>query len=503
LKKRGGFSNVISDAGAAWSDYDETLGLFEFYDAGNFRTLVRIARDSGSNDITVGYTEDNIPFDVADWLEVNPAVWTSTETPAWFSGVQYLGRLYLASKALTAPAYLEYAAGFTDTTMATSGAARTMNKPVGIELWYDRLWVYCDESVESGSYVLWSDVGGTTFDLDTNYIGIGGQGPITGIKRLGSRLIVFKYRGVFVLSGGEDPENLLQIDEVPFTEKDGCVSPRSLIEADGWIYFLGDNGFYRTDGNQVQRVSENIKTETSLVIKNRFDEVVGVHNKKQNEVCWFIPVNNEAFTGLGWGNSPWGSYFYGGGTIVNVGLAFNYELGVWSAPFSNQTFDCATVVTNEFSSTTYGDQLVIVASNVGDKKLFVWDDGALDDDEGFTGILVTPPLDMGSPSTLKIIRKAYARVSTKSGDDVPLSFQFYGYDSYDAVTFATEKATSTFTQSGGTEEVPVSAQTRTDLSFSGKNPRVKFTDVLGSDDQEGGWNLDEICFLFSVKGQRA
>lgn len=504
LRKRGGFHKALTDAGSAWNTYEETLGLFEFNDPGDKRTLVRLARDSASTNIRMQWAAANLPTTLSNFTAFGTTIASTATAGCYFQATSYLGRLYLACKAMTAPSYLAYAAGFTNNALTTSGTARTMNKPTGIELWYDRLWVYCDESVESGSYLLWTDVAGTTFDLDANYLYIPGDGPITGIKRLGSRLLVFKYRRVFILSGGEDPENLLRIDEVPFSEKDGCVAPRSLVEAEGMVYFLGDKGFYRTDGNGVQRVSDNIFAEVSLIIKNKFSEVCVVHNKKQNELCWFLPVNNEDFLGLGWGNSPWGSYFWGGGTVVNIGMAFNYDIGVWSAPFSNQPFDNACVVTNEMTSTAMAEQIIVVASNSGDEHIYIWDDGAVDDTDGMVASLVTPPLDMNSQGTVKILRKAYARVSSYGGDDIPLNFIMTGYDEYGPVVSATPKATAEFSQDGGTESLPNSQQTRLDLSFGGKNPRIKFSDVLDADDdQEGGWNLDELCFLFSVKGVRS
>lgn len=82
---------------------------------------------------------------------------------------------------------------------------------------------------------------------------------VIAIKSLGDKLVIFKQRSIWVLYVTGSPVNW-RLSLV--TSLIGCVDFKSVVEINGLIYFLSNNGVYRTDGTIVELISQAIQAQT-------------------------------------------------------------------------------------------------------------------------------------------------------------------------------------------------------------------------------------------------
>lgn len=511
-EKRQGYSKALTDEDGNWTAYNEALGLAEFVDS-NARWLVRVGRDSdaGSNSIRAQWID--VALGSAVEADVNgPVTLGHSGTEKQYAQMAMhggLGKLFVACPALSALQYLSYSGGnLIKTDVTTSGTARTLNKPRGCELWYDRIWFYCDSSIENGSYVLFTDTDGAAVDLDYNFQSIPDGGAITGIARVRERLLVFKRQSIYILSGGDDPLNALRIDQL--SSDVGCSAPRSIVKVEDGVYFLSDRGFYYTNGSTLQFIGKPVEREVSEISETYYDQIVGVHHRAGRKVAWFVPASGES-SGGAWGDSAWGETEWGAGGAEGKALCFDYFHGAWTAPYTNQPFDVACTFTNTISPTSQAEEIVVVneregysaldASNAG--LLYVWEDGNLDDATMVNAKLVTPPFLMGDTGLVKVFRKAYLQHAALGSEGGYVPFRIRGYDLFRPPTTGdTPDFTSTQQIAGGADTAPVYGSTRHTIGLISRTPRLEVGDYDDGTEDGGRWSLSSIQVLFAVKGRR-
>lgn len=91
-----------------------------------------------------------------------------------------------------------------------------------------------------------------------NNDGVNG-GDITGLKRLGNIMLVFKQNAVYAMQQvGLFGDLVWAVYLV--SSSTGCVAPRSIVAFDTFAVFLGIDGVYMTDGTTVRRISDNVPT---------------------------------------------------------------------------------------------------------------------------------------------------------------------------------------------------------------------------------------------------
>lgn len=93
-------------------------------------------------------------------------------------------------------------------------------------------------------------------------------GDIVAFWEFGQYLIVLKRRAVFVLSGTDDTSWTVR----RLARHVGCVGPQAVVEVDGLVYFLSDDGLYATDGTAVSPVEGDEKTKVFL--RTRMDSAL-------------------------------------------------------------------------------------------------------------------------------------------------------------------------------------------------------------------------------------
>lgn len=512
VRKRNGYRRVVTTTWetATVDGYTETLGLHQFHDPAELRCLIRIARRPASDAIRFEWND-------ADFPGTEASVWNEGTTmlvdSATFSGASeeycmFVGgrsatngpALYVACPGFTGSGsnspvkYLTYASGFTVRSMTTTGSTRTLNLPSGIEQWYDRIWVFCKPSVEQGTYLLYSDVNGEAFDLGSTgtWLEVPGQGPITAIKRLGRNLIVFKGSSTYVLSGGEDPTNLLRIDQLSASV--GCLARRSVVEVDGILYFYGERGFYMTDGFKVEYIGQNVENELKNLDRTLINRLHAANNRAKDHVAFFVPLG--AGVGLGYGLSGYGEDGYGDGTSEQRCLVYDYGNKVWCPPWTGMDFIASAVVTNQTAVTSEDEEIVVVgATSTDNGHLYQFAYGLRDDDADFTGVVVTKPFSLGDPSRRKHLRKVYVQAGVEEADS-PMVLEIHAvYGDIDTATFS-----QGFTLSNTVTGARNFAQARYTVSAAGKHFQFKLYDT--TDSARGTWTLNGLIGLFVNKARK-
>jgi hypothetical protein len=84
------------------------------------------------------------------------------------------------------------------------------------------------------------------------------QGPITAAHSFGQYLVVFKRKSVWVLSGQDDTSWTVR----RIGRGAGAIASKSVIEHDGLLYFLADDGLHVTDGTAEKAADGNEKVST-------------------------------------------------------------------------------------------------------------------------------------------------------------------------------------------------------------------------------------------------
>jgi len=154
----------------------------------------------------------------------------------------------------------------------------------------DRLWV----ADHSGKVVYYSETGNPeAFDINRRYVTVqkGNSGDeITQMVVFRDSIYIFTELSVFIIIKQPDGGyGRYQLD-TDF----GCYYPWSMIEANGYLYFLSDRGWEKFDGiNQTDPIfSIPLKrTIESLDLTDEYDqdEPCSGHNRKFNEVWCSIP----------------------------------------------------------------------------------------------------------------------------------------------------------------------------------------------------------------------
>jgi hypothetical protein len=80
---------------------------------------------------------------------------------------------------------------------------------------------------------------------------------VTMIRSLGPILVVLKRRHIYAVTGEDFADFVVRLVD----DSVGCVAPLSVAKYRGHLYFYSGESVYRTDGNSVVEVGQNIRTE--------------------------------------------------------------------------------------------------------------------------------------------------------------------------------------------------------------------------------------------------
>lgn len=212
--------------------------------------------------------------------------------------------------------------------------------------------------------------------------------PTTALISLNGYLLIFTRNNKFILSGDDNATFVL--DEAP--DQKGTYSQQTVAQDKNFVYYLSDDGFYRSNGSEAQLMSEGA-----------YDGIINLPQKQK--ACVVI---NRGRVYL-WHHAPGGTY--------------NSECYVWNLNFGRGDTDCLeshdtnAFVARAVTAFNDDDRLIVASSIVGQvyyQELESNDYTNLGGDLNFT--LQTHYMTFGSPASLKQIRKWRPRFAAQSGD---------------------------------------------------------------------------------------
>lgn len=272
----------------------------------------------------------------------------------------------------------------------------------------DRLFVVNSQGIGSVNSRLYFSEPGDFGDWPSiNFIDVRpGEGDfLTSVAVIQDILIIFKTESIWALYIQGAPENWnLRI----MSPEIGCVSKYTPKEIEGFLYFVGRRGVYRTDGNVFEDISESLNPIFA-------DRVTNLSTANKDSASWW----EDRYLLL----------FYPTPTTVRY-FIFHLRKGGWT----EWTFPSGTSPASFLEVTTSVPQKGLYAgSSNTDGKIFRFgDDVYLDEGQTFACSLRTKDFTFSSPATLKrvawlvaehkgegnITINNYAQLTFRNSDDV-------------------------------------------------------------------------------------
>lgn len=118
--------------------------------------------------------------------------------------------------------------------------------------------------------------------------------PLVGLSSIQSIPIAMGERYIYRLEGAYDELGRGFIDPIRINDTAGCVSNRSIVQAENMLFWAGRDNFYMTDGYKVIKIGEHL-SETYRSILEEIDDpkrIVGTFDEKERRVIWAVTRNS-------------------------------------------------------------------------------------------------------------------------------------------------------------------------------------------------------------------
>jgi len=122
------------------------------------------------------------------------------------------------------------------------------------------------------------------------------EDEITGMSSTKSIPLVFCRKHVYRLEGVFDRFGRGQINAIRISDTAGCVSNLSIVQAENYCVWFGQDGIYGTDGYQVIKISDqnNTRYRAILEAQSQQNRIYGTFNEKDRRVYWGLQRNSSA-----------------------------------------------------------------------------------------------------------------------------------------------------------------------------------------------------------------
>ena len=251
IRKRNGSTTFSTPAGTPHSLYADdvtaTKYLIAGYVASSTGKLASIDTGGTATEIGTGFS--------------TTARWEWIQAPVSPTGS--FGPLY-GVNGVSTPQYWTGATAGTATAAWTNNAAGAIPNGKYVKYFKNRVWMAGMSA--NPSRLQFSNLGdprdwpaANVVDFDPNDGDV-----ITGLGTVGPYLLVFKQRKTFLVYDLDTGANR------PIGDNIGCIAHRSIKETPQGTFFLTlDQGVYKTDGNNVTRLSQNISPTVESIIEGQ------------------------------------------------------------------------------------------------------------------------------------------------------------------------------------------------------------------------------------------
>lgn len=212
--------------------------------------------------------------------------------------------------------------------------------------------------------------------------------PVRALNSLNGYLLVHTQNSNFILSG--DSDATFSIDTAP--DQKGTYSQETICQDDNYVYYLGDDGVYRSNGSEAQ-----------LLSNNNYQDILTLANKSKAVLC----------------RARGRLYMW----YPSDGSSFNDSCYVWNINFSSSSNECIeskdTSAYVSFAVNAYqdNDSLLVASSLVGQVYWQELDSNDYNNlGEKINTVFATHYLVGDSPALLKEYRYWEPRFGAQSGN---------------------------------------------------------------------------------------
>jgi hypothetical protein len=214
--------------------------------------------------------------------------------------------------------------------------------------------------------------------------------PVTALQPLNGYLLIPTLNNKFILSG--DDNATFSLDEAP--DQKGTYTQETITADKNFIYYLSDDGVYRSNGSEPQLLSDNI-----------YQEIAQMANKSSACIC----INKGRL------------YLW----YRSSGSSVNDSCRVWNLNYGTKSAECVesndtnAYVGRAVSAFRDNDDLLVASSLIGQ---IYWQEQAGNDYTNLGGdinfLLQTHYMTFDSPAVLKEIRYWQPRFAAQDGNYV-------------------------------------------------------------------------------------
>jgi hypothetical protein len=211
--------------------------------------------------------------------------------------------------------------------------------------------------------------------------------PVTAITPLNGYLMLFTRNSKYILTGDDNATFFLE--EAP--DKNGTYSQETIAVHDNFVYYLSQDGMYRSNGS-----------EPSLMSKNNYEDILTLANKESS--C--VAINRGRL--YLWHQLP--------------GISFNSVCWVWNINYASdngavvESYDTVACIQRAVTAFNDNDRLLVGCSIMG--RVYWQEDDSNDYTNGggdINFLLQTHYFTFGTPANRKEIRQWLPRFATQSG----------------------------------------------------------------------------------------
>lgn len=366
-----------SDSGSTWSSTSYALNFKQYYaTTGGPKGLFRAYKSDGTKVTlfvhgTVLYSVDNVT-----------GALTTVKSGLSASATHY--RFILVNDIVR---YVNGFDGYRKWDFTTESQVNSTNY-THIELHKGIVWL---QRKDDPNRIDYSNFGDYETFTSTDFITVPAPktgDPTTALKSLNGYLIVATLNNKYIISG--DDNATFQLDEAP--DQKGTYTQETLTADKNFIYYLSDDGVYRSNGSEAQLLSDN-----------NYQDILTLANKESACLC----VNKGRL------------YLW----YRSAGSSFNDSCYVWNLNYSTGNTECIeskdtnAYVSFAFSAYDDDDDLLVASSLIGQ---VYWQEKASNDYTNLGGdinfLLQTHYMTFESPASLKEIRYWEPRFRAQSGN---------------------------------------------------------------------------------------
>lgn len=138
-----------------------------------------------------------------------------------------------------------------------------------------------------------------------------GVGSVKGLPMLFCKRIIYRIDGLY------DEQGRGGMNPIEVHHSAGCVSHASIVEAENYVFWAGNDGFYASDGYVVFKVSDHLNTRYANLLASTTNaaRIQGVFDETNRRVYWCVEqsssnLENDSIFALDlrWGVTPKSSF---------------------------------------------------------------------------------------------------------------------------------------------------------------------------------------------------